>query len=252
MFDDAKISIILDTAAKAGLEAPSLLAIIELESAGRFHAEIRGKPEPLIRFEGHYFDRRLSGLKRIQARTAGLASPDAGAVRNPASQLERWKLLERACSIDRQAAYESTSWGMGQVMGAHWKLLGFNSVDVLVSHCRSGFTGQLDLMIRFILQSNLQKPLAAKDWKAFARAYNGPAFAKNRYDERLGAAYRKYDLLLKSRKSAPLAEAEKPKPAPRPDRLLQSATPVSSARPLLFRILADWFKRKPPEEQHSN
>jgi hypothetical protein len=31
--------------------------------------------------------------------------------------------------------------------------------------------------------------LQKKDWKAFARLYNGPAYAQNRYDEKLCNAY---------------------------------------------------------------
>ena len=31
--------------------------------------------------------------------------------------------------------------------------------------------------------------LQKKDWKAFARHYNGPAYAQNRYDEKLDKAY---------------------------------------------------------------
>ena len=31
--------------------------------------------------------------------------------------------------------------------------------------------------------------LQKKDWKAFARLYNGPAYAQNRYDEKLSTAF---------------------------------------------------------------
>ena len=31
--------------------------------------------------------------------------------------------------------------------------------------------------------------LQKKDWKAFACLYNGPAYAQNRYDEKLSTAY---------------------------------------------------------------
>ena len=31
--------------------------------------------------------------------------------------------------------------------------------------------------------------LQKKDWKAFARLYNGPAYAQNRYDEKLSKAF---------------------------------------------------------------
>jgi hypothetical protein len=54
------------------LEPEALLAIAEVESGGKGFAMVSGKPEPLIRFEGHYFDRRLSTTNRMRARAEAL------------------------------------------------------------------------------------------------------------------------------------------------------------------------------------
>ena len=35
--------------------------------------------------------------------------------------------------------------------------------------------------------------LQKKDWKAFARLYNGLAYAQNRYDEKLSTAYSSFN-----------------------------------------------------------
>lgn len=172
------------------LEPKALLAIAEVESAGQVFARIDGRNEPLIRFEGHYFDRRLSGDRQEAARTGGLASPVAGAVANPRSQVERWQLIGRAAEIDRQAAYESTSWGLGQVMGSHWQWLGFDTVDGLVEEARSGAAGQARLMARYIDKSGLTTALNNHDWEAVGHGYNGPGFAKNGYHLKLAEAYR--------------------------------------------------------------
>ena len=51
-----------------------LLAVAEVESAGRVVATVFGRKEPLIRFEGHYFDNRLTDEERARARRLGLAS----------------------------------------------------------------------------------------------------------------------------------------------------------------------------------
>jgi len=107
MFEQETIARINRTAEEAGLEPAALLAVAEVESAGKAFATVGGRREPLIRFEGHYFDRRLTGAKQAQARAAGLASPKAGGVANPRTQAGRWDLLERACAIDRKAAWES-------------------------------------------------------------------------------------------------------------------------------------------------
>ncbi|MCR5855976.1 N-acetylmuramidase domain-containing protein [Mesorhizobium sp. J428] len=174
-----------------GWEPPALLAVIEIESAGKVFATVNGRKEPMIRFEGHYFDRRLPADKRAVARKAGLASPTAGAVKNPASQAARWAMLNRAIEIDATAALESVSWGLGQVMGSHWEWLGYSSVGNMVNVARSGVSGQIDLMVRYIEKAGLSDELARRDWAGFARGYNGPNYKKYGYDTKLAAAYRR-------------------------------------------------------------
>ncbi|MGN8022828.1 N-acetylmuramidase family protein [Phyllobacterium sp. 22229] len=183
---------IRDEAQRAEIEPAALLAVVEVESGGVCLYRIDGRSEPPIRFEGHYFDLRLTGGQRQIARSKGLASPTAGAVRNPASQAARWQLLEAAIAINRPAALESVSWGIGQVMGAHWKCLGHDSVEALVAEARASLKGQLRLMIRFIAHNDLMPVLARHDWKSFARAYNGPKFTQNRYDAKLALAWRRF------------------------------------------------------------
>lgn len=192
MFDDATRAAVAEFAARERLDPAGILAVAEVESGGKAFALVDGRPEPLIRFEGHYFDRRLSGDDLAAARAAGLASPVAGAVKNPKSQAARWRLLARAAEIDAQAAYESVSWGVGQVMGAHWAWLGFGSVTELVNLCRRDVAGQIDLMTRFIDKAGLAGSLRARDWTAFARGYNGPAYARLGYDRKIAAAYARY------------------------------------------------------------
>ncbi|MFC6489135.1 N-acetylmuramidase domain-containing protein, partial [Nitratireductor sp. GCM10026969] len=83
MFSAETEKLIIEAAQNAGLAPATLLALVEVESGGRTHAVVRGRREPLIRFEGHYFDRRLSPEARQRAREEGLAAPKAGVVRNP-------------------------------------------------------------------------------------------------------------------------------------------------------------------------
>ena len=183
----------IESAAKAaGIEPAALLAIAEVESGGQVFAVVDGRDEPLIRFEGHYFDKRLSDADRARARADGIASPVAGEVANPASQEARWRLLRRAAAIDRQAAYESVSWGLGKVMGAHWRWLGFGSVDALVAEAREGAAGQARLMMRFIDKAGLKRAIEQHDWEAFARGYNGPGFRRHGYDRKIAAAYARH------------------------------------------------------------
>jgi hypothetical protein len=192
MFSREVVGEITAAAHDLAIEPAALLAVADVESDGRPYAVVKGRKEPLIRFEGHYFDRRLAGEKREKARRAGLASPVPGAVRNPFTQSARWRLLARAEAIDSEAARESVSWGLGQVMGAHWKMLDYESVDAFVSEVRKSVSGQARVMARFIASANLAGALARHDWRAFARGYNGPLFARHSYDRRIAEAFVAY------------------------------------------------------------
>ena len=186
--EEARV-LVASQAAEWQCDPAALLAVIEVESAGRIFARVDGRNEPLIRFEGHWFDRLLSGAARGRARRMGLAHPSAGRVANPRSQAARWKLLRRAIAVDRQAALSSCSWGLGQVMGFHWRRLGFGSTDALVAEARRGAAGQIALMTRFIEMEGLVPALRARDWQRFARRYNGPAYRRLGYHTKLASAY---------------------------------------------------------------
>ena len=51
---------------------------------------------------------------------------------------------------------------------------------------------QLLLSARIIRTGGMLPALQQKDWASFAKRYNGPAYAQNKYDEKLAAAYKKY------------------------------------------------------------
>ena len=150
MFDQSAKLAISQVARGLGVEPAALLAVAEIESGGKPFAHVNGKAMPLIRWEGHYFFRLLPHGLRQQGLLAHLAHPSAGGVPNPASQQARYDMLERARSIHDEAALSSCSWGLGQVMGAHWRRLGFSSVQQLVDTACSGVGGQTELMARFI------------------------------------------------------------------------------------------------------
>ena len=178
------------------LPPAALASVVAVESAGKLSARVDGRDEPLIRFEGHYFDRRLAGRSRKIAREAGLADPRAGVIKNPRTQVARWNMLKRAAAIHHVAAHESCSWGCGQVMGSHWRWLGYPSVDALVTEARDGVGGQVRLMGRFIEKSGLDDPLRRQDFRKFAMGYNGPAYARNAYYRKIAEAFAEYDAVF--------------------------------------------------------
>ncbi|MFK7902000.1 MAG: N-acetylmuramidase domain-containing protein, partial [Nitratireductor sp.] len=147
------------------------------------------------RFEGHYFYRLLPKAKRNIGVTQGLAHAKAGYIKNSRFQTMRWRHLNKCIALDRDAALQSTSWGVGQVMGVHWRWLGYASIDDMVARARAGIAGQCELMVRFIKKSKIDKYIENEDWAAFARAYNGAGYRQNKYDTKLAKAYAKYRIL---------------------------------------------------------
>lgn len=173
----------------SGVGVAAFLAFVEVESNGVVYVNVHGNNEPVIRWEGHYFHRLVPAPLQERAVAAGLASPKAGAIKNPANQGARYQMLAAAKKIDVTAAISSTSWGIGQVMGAHWQWLGYASAQQFEDVVRRGFGGQLEIMCRFLAKSGIIPHLKRRDWSAVARIYNGPAYAKNRYDVKMREAF---------------------------------------------------------------
>lgn len=195
----AQVQDVYNLAKRYDIEPAILMAVIEIESNG---AEFGPSGLPIIRWEGHYFDRLVSADKREEARNAGLAHPSAGKIKNPKDQGKRYEILARAMKIDRVAALSSISIGVGQVMGSHWEKLGFNNVAEMFDQARTGYIGQVELMLRYIVAFGLLDELKRYDWDAFARGYNGKNYAAGGYHTKLKAAY------LRLTGAAPASKAE--------------------------------------------
>lgn len=180
---------ILEAARMDGVEPAAYFALFEVEAASTVFTKVYGKDEPLIRWEGHYFYKLVPANLLQKAIQLGLAAKSAGAIKNPASQEKRYDILARGKKLDSTAAISSCSWGFGQVMGSHWKWLGYKSAEQLEKLVRMDFTGQLDLVVRFIRGSGIIPHLRRKDWSAVARIYNGPNYAKGKYHIKLKKAY---------------------------------------------------------------
>lgn len=167
-------------------EIAALRAVIAVEAAGKgFGPDGR----PLILFEPHVFWREMPVQFRNAARQIGLAYPKLGAKPYPKTQAERYCQLEQARRIDQTAALKSCSWGLGQIMGFNHRIASFDTVQMMVSAMTISEGAQLLAMAKFIEGNKLSAALKAKNWAAFARGYNGKAYAKKQYDVKLAAAY---------------------------------------------------------------
>lgn len=175
-----------------GVEEAAVKAVASVESNGDgFIKDATGAMVPKILFERHIMFKRLRDFTPIKSKDMAAKYPD---IVNESSGgykggLAEWERLDRAIKIDRVSALESASWGSFQIMGFHWKALGFNSVQELVNKAYTE-EGQLDLFVRFVkADKRLIKALREKDWTTFARIFNGPAYQKNLYDKKMASAY---------------------------------------------------------------
>jgi hypothetical protein len=95
-----------------------------------------------------------------------------------------------AVKIHKECAYMSTSWGLGQVIGANFRNE-FSSIDDMEKLLMNGTeSSQLLIMSSFIKNNpTLQNAINTEDWSTAAREYNGDGYAKNKYDENLKKQY---------------------------------------------------------------
>jgi len=161
-----------------GIQIPSIKAFQLVESSGSGFDETTGKIK--IQFEPSWFKKFTNIL-----------------VNNKVDiQKKEWEAFNLAFSKNPNKAMESTSWGSMQVMGFHFKRLGFESVGQMVDFAKESETNQLWLGLKFIqTDSRLYKALLIKDWKNVAYYYNGSGYAINRYDKKLEQAEIKFRIL---------------------------------------------------------
>lgn len=170
-------------AASFGVEYAALMAVITVESSGVGFNPPTGKL--IIRFEPTWFH-RLSNHAEANDAAAWNTLPSG-------NQAEEYALFDSAFGIDQVAAMESTSVGMMQVMGFHYRELGFGTVGTMWDFAKVNEYNQVTLGLRFIKYiPALLKALIAKEWAVFAYHYNGANYQANHYDTHLLNAYNKF------------------------------------------------------------
>jgi hypothetical protein len=171
------------TAARVGL--PEIWAVVSVEAAGCGFLPDR---RPKLLFERHIFHRLTEG--RFDSEDPDVSQPTAGGYGpGGAHQYER---LAAAIQLDRDAALQSASWGMAQIMGMNFRAAGFAGVEDMVAAMGASEDNQLLAGAKFIIANGMGETLRGHDWAGFARRYNGPNFAANRYDELLEHFFDRY------------------------------------------------------------
>lgn len=181
-------------------DVSSIRAVAEVESRGDGfvwfdHTE---QPEwrPKILFERHVMCKRYEDkygydktIEQIKHHPDIINTYTGGYI-GGASEHKR---LKKARRLDKNIGLESASWGIFQIMGYHWRQLGYKSVVDFVLTLSTGEPAHLEAFVRFIENNEtLLTAIRAKDWRLFARTYNGRNYAKNKYDIKMGQAERRW------------------------------------------------------------
>lgn len=168
-----------------GVDDAAIRAVAEVESIG---AGFLSSGEPVILFERHVFSRLTQG--RFDKDYSDVSNRVPGGYGRKTDQHAR---LQRAAALDREAALQSASWGMFQVMGFNYRACGFSRLQTFINAMYAGEQEQLAATVRFIRANPaMHAALQVRDWARFAAAYNGPEYKKNKYDTKLAAAYKRH------------------------------------------------------------
>lgn len=185
-------------AKELGVDVPTVKGVTYVEANGDGFYET-GTPK--ILFERHVMYRRVrdtlgqAAADRYFKMYPEICNPSSGGYGPSIDQPVRMGMA--ATLINRNCALESASWGLFQIMGYHWKNLGFYSLQAFVNAMYASEGAQLQAFVAFVQDDeDMHQALKTHDWAEFARRYNGPGYAKNNYDRKLRDAYQKFGGVL--------------------------------------------------------
>lgn len=168
-----------------GIDQPTLWAMLRVETSGCGYLASRRPP---ILFERHIFSRLTGG--QFDASNPDISNRIPGGY--GASGDNQYTRIGQAYALAPDAALQSASWGLGQVMGENFASVGFASVQDLVAAMCDSEDAQLQTVVAFVQRNNIAAALQNQQWAAYARVYNGPNYAQNQYDTNLAKAFAVY------------------------------------------------------------
>ena len=128
---------------------------------------LSSRQKPKILFERHIFSRLTNGAYDFT--NPDISAPTPGGYGDPgAHQYDR---LQSAEQLNQDAALQSASWGLGQIMGMNFAAAGFPDVTAMVAAMIGSEDAQLGAMAAFIQSNNMSVKLQNQDWAGFASMY---------------------------------------------------------------------------------
>ena len=167
-------------------------AVAKVESGGSGWFET-GRPK--ILYERHYFYRLTKKVAKWLS-FGFISDPTAGGYTNDVNKdgiNDSWNKLVKAAMINPDAAFQSVSVGKFQVMGAHYKMLGYSQpIDMVYAAVNSEYN-HYAMLVNYIKGNGMQKAFLAlstdpQTCRLFARGYNGKNYEKYDYHNKLAKA----------------------------------------------------------------
>lgn len=211
-----------------GLTEAHARTVIEVETAGKGYNSI-GQVEFL--FEPHKFYQNLPKEKLQVAIQTGLAYPKwKGPGSYPKTVALRWAQFQKAVELDETAAIKSASWGLGQIMGSEHKECDYVSPQAMLTAFYQSEKEQVKAMMVLCHHRGLDKDLKnfpdIAACRHFALRYNGAAYEKNNYHNKLHDAYVRWSSRLKTVEAGthPIVAAVQPRADAIPEHEMQDNT----------------------------
>ena len=137
--------------------------------------------------------------RRVKLKVPGLSDPTPGDYTMDANRNginDSWEKLARGVSLFGEVAFECASFGKFQIMGGHWKALGYDSPLDFAWRLSRDEAAHYDAFARYIEANGLLNALRRVSGnpdacRGFAKAYNGAAYYKLNYHGKIAQAYRR-------------------------------------------------------------
>ncbi len=175
-------------AAALGCNPAALHMFVEVEARG---SGFQPNDRPVILFEAHIFGRRTGHV--YDAKWPSISAPAWDRSLYGAGGDHQYDRLEAAIALNREAALRSASWGLGQVLGDNFAMVGFPDVEAFVAAMMESERAQLGAMTGYLKAANLVRMLRSDppDYAGLAAGYNGSGQV-GFYAGKLAAAYEKW------------------------------------------------------------
>jgi len=171
-------------ASRLGIKELALLKAVDTVESGGNGFLKSGKPK--ILFERHLFRHFTSPVGRWDKSHPDISNPTPGGYFGGERE---WLRFNKAAKLNNSAAIKASSWGRFQILGEWYKVCKYSSPAKYAAAMKINEGYHLNCLVDYLKASGLVPALSRHNWAAFARGYNGPAYAKNHYDVKLANAY---------------------------------------------------------------